>query len=112
MLKRIALAAVTAALSLSAHADGNGQITAYYVSPGSSIDTRMCVFFQTNGGSQWYAVPKSDPMFDSEQKLLEGAAFTGYAVNFGIGPSGSCGLPVAGPIYHGRRLRLIPASSS
>ncbi len=77
----------------AANADGNGKVT-WILS-----DDRPCVFFQTNGGYSWYALPSDNSAgINSINKDTQASSlymsFNGLGnISFWLGGRFACGLP-------------------
>ena len=100
ILKVALSAAVLSGVLTTAHADGNGQVTIYYVGAGNALDNRQCLFFQTNSGHTWYAVPLSDPNYSLEASVVLYAFSSGSNLGFAVGGS-ACQTPQVYSLYLG-----------
>ncbi len=68
-----------------------GPINSVLVAPGTSPDTRNCLFFQINNASTWYAIPNTDALFAEEVSAVMMAYTTGQSIFFTVGSSiGGC----------------------
>ena len=91
------------ASSSFAQTEVSGTVSVLYASPGSDfLDPRKCTFFQINNADPWYAIPFSDPGYESELILLRDSYIFGRTLNFTTYPGApTCGWSSAYDIYIG-----------
>jgi hypothetical protein len=98
-------------MSLPAIAEGVGPVTAIYAG-GNNVDSRPCLFFQTNNAPPWYAVainvPSSAggftilPGYADESKMIFQSYSTQEQLNFFEGSLYlNCGFQLAYGLYLG-----------
>jgi len=111
MRKRFVLAILAAGIACTAAVnprvpvpDAAGEaVTGYWVGGGGGpvpnpVDSRPCIFFQTGGGHQWYAVAQSDGNYNEERDFLKLALAARFPVWFWVGAQQCGGWPVVGAL--------------
>ena len=102
---RIALTILLSLFASSALAqtEVTGTVTVLYASPGNqTFDSRQCTFFQVNSAEPWYAIPFTDPGYESELILLRDSFEFGRPLTFTTYPGAlTCGWFSAFDLYMG-----------